>query len=136
MKKLLDLVLNENTIIMKLNRGIIESGNNEGLVSCVASMYKLNNELYRESTFIENQKVLGASTENTFNICYQIELKNALVLAGYFKEKMNSDEYTFQLIKGFEARKYDAHNSEYELGDVIVINVKTDLHFIESITYQ
>ena len=53
---------------MKLNRGIIESNNIEGLVSCVASLYKLNNEVYRESIFIENQKVLGASTENTFNI--------------------------------------------------------------------
>jgi len=31
---------------MKLNRGIIESNNDEGLVSCVASLYKLNNEVY------------------------------------------------------------------------------------------
>ncbi len=121
---------------MKLNRGIIESNNNEGLVSCVASMYKLNNEVYRESIFIENQKVLGASTEITFKICYQIELKNAEFLVGYFTEKMNSDEYTFQLIKGFEATKYDAYNSEYELGDVVAINVKTDVHSIEAVTYQ
>lgn len=123
--------------MIKLNRGIIESTNHEGLVSCVASLYKLNNEVYRESIFIENQKVLGASTVNTFNICYHIELKkNADVLMGYFTAKIDNDEYIFQLINGFEATKYDAHNSEYELGDVIVINVKTDLHFIEAITYQ
>ena len=121
---------------MKLNRGIIESTNGEGLVSCVASLYKLNNEVYRESIFIENQKVLGASTENTFNICYRIELKNADVLVGYFKAKIDSNEYTFQLIKGFEATKYDAYNSEYELGDVVVMNVKTDVLSIEAITYQ
>lgn len=121
---------------MKLNRGIIESNNNEGLVSCVASLYKLNNEVYRESIFIENQKVLGASTENTFNICYRIELKNADVLVGYFKAKIDSNEYTFQLIKGFEATKYDAFNSIYELGDAVAINIKTDVQSIDAITYQ
>lgn len=121
---------------MKLNRGIIESNNNEGLVSCVASLYKLNNEVYREFIFIENQKVLGASTDNIFNIYYQIELKNAEVLVDYFKEKINSDEYTFQLIKGFEARKYDAYNSEYELGDLVAMYLKKDVHSIEAITYQ
>jgi hypothetical protein len=120
----------------RLNRGIIESNNNEVLVSCVASLYKLNNEVYRESIFIENQKVLGASTEITFNICYQIELKNADILVGYFKAKIDSDEYTFQLINGFEARKYDAYNSEYELGDLIAMNVKTDVNSIEAVTYQ
>ena len=96
---------------MKLNRGIIESNNNEGLVS-------------------------WASTDNIFNIYYQIELKNAEVLVDYFKEKINSDEYTFQLIKGFEARKYDAYNSEYELGDLVAMDLKKDVHSIEAITYQ
>ena len=121
---------------MKLNRGIIESTNGEGLVSCVASLYKLNNEVYRESIFIENQKVLGASTENSFNICYQIELKNAEVLVGYFKAKIDSNEYTFQLIKGFEATKYDAYNSNYELGDSVAVDLTTDVHSIDAITYQ
>jgi hypothetical protein len=120
----------------RLNRGIIESNSNEGIVSCVASLYKLNNEVYRESIFIENQKVVGASTQNTFNICYQIELKNDGFLVGFFIDKMNSDEYTFQLIKGFEATKNDAYNSKYELGDLVDMNVKTDVRSLEAITYQ
>ena len=121
---------------MRLNRGIIESNNNEVLVTCVTSLYKLNNEVYRESIFIDNQKVLGASKENTFNICYHILLKNADVLVGYFTAKIDSDEYTFQLIKGFEVRKYDPFNSIYELGDAVAINIKTDVHSIDAITYQ
>lgn len=108
---------------MKVNRGIIELGANQTkYIISVGNIFNLENENLDFFDFKDNQKVLGASIDNKFNICYNFNFNDDKSVFGYISDEIDSDNLKIQAIENFEGWNNSVINLEYTLNEPLLIN--------------
>ena len=120
---------------MKINRGIIELGDNQTAnILSVGHIYNLQKEHFNLFDFKDNQKLLGASTDNKFNICYIFDFNENKSVFGYITEVIDSITFKIQPINNFEGWNYKTFNEEYTLGTTLLVS-KSDIKNIVPSTF-
>jgi len=108
---------------MKVNRGIIELGANQTkYIMSVGHIFNLEKENLDLFDFKDNQKILGASIDNKFNICYNFEFKNNKSVFGYISEVIDFYSLKIQAIDNFEGWNNSMINSDFKLNEPLLIN--------------
>lgn len=107
---------------MKLTRGIIELVSNQSkYIMSVGNIYDLNNEILDLIDFKDKQKILGATIDNKFNICYNFDLNNGKSIFGYISTIIDSNNLKIQIINNFEGWNINSFSCEDTSVDALLI---------------